>query len=180
MKIQFCSGGHQFNGWINTDISFEGDKKVDITQPLPYADQSVDLIYCSHGVEHVTSPDALRFFKECYRILKPSGTMRICVPSIVRVFYHKTPEYIEFTKAAGFADGTKTGAVEHLITGHGHLSCWDEEILTIFFLIAGFPSYNRVLIQRSQNPELCNLEKHGEVIGEKNNEIESLIMEAYK
>jgi len=174
MKIQFGSGSHHFDGWLNTEID-----TVDITKPLPFENNSVDLCYASHTVEHITAPDAFRFFKECHRILKPEGVMRICVPSIARVHAHMDNEYIQWAKDAGFADGTPQGAVEHLITNHGHLACWDEHTLVAAIWAAGFAPAHCEL-NESAHSELCGLERHGQVIGERNNWIESIIVEGWK
>lgn len=53
-------------------------EQVDI-QNIPYDDNSFDLIYCSHVLEHV--PDDIQAMKEIYRVLKSgSGTAVIMVP----------------------------------------------------------------------------------------------------
>ena len=67
-------------GWVNCDATAHPgvDKVVDLTKPLPFADNSVDHIYLAHVFEHVFNwPDTL---KECHRILKPGGTVFIKVP----------------------------------------------------------------------------------------------------
>lgn len=47
---------------------------------IPYKNQTVDNIYCSHVIEHVEEEFADYFFKECKRILKTKGVLRIVVP----------------------------------------------------------------------------------------------------
>ena len=56
--------------------------------PFPWADNEVDELHCSHFVEHLpatTTPDGrdylLAFFDECWRILRPGGTMTVIVPN---------------------------------------------------------------------------------------------------
>jgi SAM-dependent methyltransferase len=174
MRIQFGSGPLHFDGWLNTDI-----ETVDITKPLLFEDNSVDLCFASHVVEHITAPDAFRFFKECHRILKPNGVMRICVPSISRVYTHVDDEYLKWTKDAGYSDGTPEGVIEALIVGHGHLSCWSEEVLAAAIFAAGFTPENCKL-NESKKPDLVGLERHGQIIGERNNWIESIVVEGWK
>jgi len=180
VKIQFCSGSHRLGGWLNADIEFDGDEKVDITQPLPFADESADYVFCSHGVEHVTAPQAFRFFQECFRILKWGGIMRICVPSITRTLSFANQEYIDFVTKNGWGDGSIRGAVSHLITHHGHLACWHPADLSTAIWCAGFDTTREFEINKSDVQELCDIEKHGEVIGEKNNWIESIVIQGYK
>lgn len=52
-------------------------KKIDITA-IPFADQTIDVILCSHVLEHV--PDDSNAMGELYRILKPGGWAILLVP----------------------------------------------------------------------------------------------------
>jgi predicted SAM-dependent methyltransferase len=49
---------------------------------LPFSDNSARNIYSSHFIEHLFLKDAEIIFKECYRVLKKDGIIRICVPSL--------------------------------------------------------------------------------------------------
>ncbi len=49
---------------------------------LPYADGSVDAVYASHVWEHLYYEDARRATAECFRVLRPGGSLRIVVPSL--------------------------------------------------------------------------------------------------
>ena len=51
--------------------------KMDITNIL-YDDQTFDVIYCSHVLEHV--PDDIKALKELFRVLKDNGWALIMVP----------------------------------------------------------------------------------------------------
>jgi len=53
------------------------DEGVDI-QDLKFADESFDLIYCSHVLEHV--PDDSQAMRELHRVLAPDGVAVILVP----------------------------------------------------------------------------------------------------
>ena len=44
--------------------------------PYPFADDSVDVIYTCHFLEHLDGEERMKFFNECYRILKIGGKMR--------------------------------------------------------------------------------------------------------
>jgi len=50
---------------------------VDITQ-IQFDDNSFDVIYCSHVLEHV--PDDIKALREFYRVLKPGGWAMLQVP----------------------------------------------------------------------------------------------------
>jgi SAM-dependent methyltransferase len=47
---------------------------------LPYPDRSVESIYSSHTLEHLYLADAEKVLRECYRLLKPGGTLRLALP----------------------------------------------------------------------------------------------------
>lgn len=56
-------------------------KQADITQHLPYADNTFDALVAIEVVEHL--PDHTRFFRECRRVLKPHGKMLLSTPNIL-------------------------------------------------------------------------------------------------
>lgn len=47
--------------------------KADMTEPLPFADESFDLIF--HPVSNCYIEDVFRVWKECYRVLKKGGIL---------------------------------------------------------------------------------------------------------
>ncbi len=54
----------------------------DIRKHLPFANNSVDNIYCSHVLEHFEKYETENILKECYRILKRCGVLRIVLPDL--------------------------------------------------------------------------------------------------
>ena len=52
----------------------------DLAKGIPFPDDSVDIVYHSHVLEHLDRPIARRFLREILRVLKPGGTLRIVVP----------------------------------------------------------------------------------------------------
>ena len=173
-KLNLGAGGDIKAGWRNMDIMFPPPDYIDITKPLPFEDNSVEFIYTSHTVEHTTTPDAVRFFAECLRILKYEGTLRVAVPSADKIFGLADAEYLKWHGQSGFGDGTRRGAVRSILLDHGHLSAWNHSILDACLFAAGFEE------EKTYSCDLGELEGHGKVIGEHNNAIETIIMEAVK
>lgn len=71
MKIDIGCGNHKKEGFIGLDI--DKNSQADIigsALDLPFKDNNVDQIYCSHLVEHFTPQQAKIFFAEIYRVLK--------------------------------------------------------------------------------------------------------------
>lgn len=70
--------------WINIDhiSSSKHVKQYDISKNIPLEDDSVDFLYHSHVLEHLTKKNGLIFLKECHRVLKKEGVIRIVVPDL--------------------------------------------------------------------------------------------------
>lgn len=56
-------------------------KKVDLTQPFPYEDNSFDILIAIEVMEHIN--DHENFFREASRILQPDGRLYISTPNIL-------------------------------------------------------------------------------------------------
>ena len=54
----------------------------DLRKGIPFGENSFDVVYHSHLLEHLDREVAGEFLKECYRVLKPSGIMRVVVPDL--------------------------------------------------------------------------------------------------
>ena len=68
------------------------DMKIDINfdlssfEKLPFRDNRFYGIYTSHCFEHLTDNNVEFIMKECFRILKPGGILRVVVPNIDKYF----------------------------------------------------------------------------------------------
>jgi predicted SAM-dependent methyltransferase len=112
MKVNLGCGDHTAPGWINIDNSpnarlskipylrwllwkfhilsdshykVQWPKNViirELTKPLPFGSNTVDYIYTSHCIEHLSFIDAKLLLKEIYRVLKPNGIIRIVTPDL--------------------------------------------------------------------------------------------------
>lgn len=49
---------------------------------LPIPDNSVELLYCSHVLEHLALNECYKALRNCYRHLKPGGIFRLVVPDL--------------------------------------------------------------------------------------------------
>lgn len=55
-------------------------KQYDVRRGIQKPDSSVDIVFCSHFIEHLTRDEGDAFLKECYRVLKPKGILRLVIP----------------------------------------------------------------------------------------------------
>jgi SAM-dependent methyltransferase len=85
--INLGCGGRFHPDWVNADIAPRDPSilQCDLNRKLPFADNDFDVVYHSNVLEHVRCCDALPFIRECYRILKPGGILRVATPDLERI-----------------------------------------------------------------------------------------------
>jgi len=54
----------------------------DVRKKFPFKDDSIDYIYSSHLIEHLTKDQANKMLEECFRVLKIGGLIRIATPDL--------------------------------------------------------------------------------------------------
>lgn len=104
-KINLGSGGYDIDGWINLDYDSDWYNTTqgeyityDIrSDNIPFSSNSVDLVYCSHVIEHLEDNHIKRMFNEVFRVLKQGGIFRICCPD-AKFLYEMTINFPEFWK----------------------------------------------------------------------------------
>ncbi|ETR67103.1 MAG: hypothetical protein OMM_11950, partial [Candidatus Magnetoglobus multicellularis str. Araruama] len=79
--------------WINIDIQSSGPDVIahNLFHGIPYTDNSVDVVYHSHLLEHMPKQFGPVFIRECFRVLKNGGIIRIAVPDLEQI----VQEYIK-------------------------------------------------------------------------------------
>jgi predicted SAM-dependent methyltransferase len=82
MKLHLGCGKRHIPGFIHIDaVDYPHIDHVSTIDNLGFiADQSVDLIYNCHVLEHFKRRDVLRVLCEWHRVLKPGGILRTSVP----------------------------------------------------------------------------------------------------
>ena len=85
MKLNIGSHNKKMEGYINVDgLDLEN---VDVVHdynnyPSPFEDDTVDEIYTCEFLEHLSFRKTFPFLRDCYRILKKGGEIKIQVPDI--------------------------------------------------------------------------------------------------
>ena len=80
-------GKRTHQDWVNID-KIPGHSSVtqcDVEQGLPFLDCHFDVVYHSHVLEHLEMRNANQLVKECYRVLKPGGVIRVAVPDLEQI-----------------------------------------------------------------------------------------------
>lgn len=84
-KLLNLGCGNRFHpSWTNVDMFSRNPQVIayDLRTGVPFGSESFDMIYHSHVLEHFTREDGKRFIVECFRVLKPGGILRVCVPNL--------------------------------------------------------------------------------------------------
>jgi predicted SAM-dependent methyltransferase len=75
---------------------------ADASHNIPASNDSIDVIYTSHMLEHLDRVEASSFLKEAKRVLRSDGIIRIAVPDIKR----QINEYVKSNDADVFIEST--------------------------------------------------------------------------
>lgn len=196
VKLNIGSGAEAVAGWINVDKSpalllarsprvrgvlarvgvlterqragFSRDVVYgDATRRLRFADRSVDFVYSSHMIEHLSRQQGLAFLQEVRRILRPAGTVRLATPDLAQLI----SEYQAAGRQQGYSAGDDLmsrfhfyhqsddeGVVKRLISrnlsGHWHQWLYDDESLRTLLDQAGFEEIRRAEFQQGEFPDL--------------------------
>jgi len=54
----------------------------DVCRGIPFAENVFDVVYHAQFLEHLERAQAVRFLRECYRVLKPGGIIRVVTPDL--------------------------------------------------------------------------------------------------
>jgi ubiquinone/menaquinone biosynthesis C-methylase UbiE len=139
----------------------------DITQGLPIPDHSVELLYCSHILEHLTLGELRQALKNCYRHLKPGGTFRLVVPDleVMAKAYLTSDEpkaAHEFMRVTWLGKEERDrGLVAFLkdwLSGNTHLWMYDYDSLAYELEAVGFQHLRRARYGDSSQPAFSQLE----------------------
>ena len=129
-------------GWINVDANFISariDVWADLTSRLPFRNDSVDVFYSHHVIEHL--PDSCLPFhlREMYRCLKPGGVIRIGGPNgdeAVRIFLADNHDWFDdFPDKRGSIGGR---LVNFLLCRGEHLTILTRSYMAELLGQAGF------------------------------------------
>ena len=145
----------------------ENIKYGDIVRGLPLEDQSVDVVYCSHVLEHLSLEDLEIALRNTYKILKPGGTFRLVLPdfrTLVDQYINSDSELaaVKFMRDTGMAfekrpRGFKNFVLEWLGNSR-HLWLWDYPSLSSYLKNAGFTDIRRAHFGDSEDETFKTIE----------------------
>lgn len=168
-KLHLGSSNHLLSGWMNTDLEpGEGSAFLDATKPFPLPSESFDCVHAEHMIEHIPFADGVGMLRECHRILRPGGVVRIVTPNLPRIIglYGATTtdaqkQYLDWLAATFTPEAPEPKAVFVINTffqSWGHRFLYDEDTLRGAFRQAGFEDLRVCSLGQSDHSDLRGLE----------------------
>jgi predicted SAM-dependent methyltransferase len=141
--VHLGAGGHHLEDWINVDVLPAGvDVLADFLQPLPFRSGSVDLLHSEDLLEHLDVDAGKQFLRECHRILRPGGVMRVLTPDlralVQAIYIDRAHEHLAWCRQLLAANGPCEALNMHLRMNGEHRFVYDGEHLTGVLEAIGF------------------------------------------
>jgi SAM-dependent methyltransferase len=121
--------------------------RLDIGEPLPFADGSLDWVYAEHLIEHVTLPVAVGWLREVRRVLAPAGLLRLTTPDLRLYiegyrdgdgFFAKHRRRLEVMRVGPPMPERKAFMLNQIFYLYGHRWIYDLDELAFALAEAGF------------------------------------------
>jgi SAM-dependent methyltransferase len=128
----------------------------DLARSVPFPDQSVDVVYSSHFLEHLFRQDALCLLREAWRVLRPGGVIRVAVPDLAYALaLYQTGQKEKMLQDYFFVEDLASSLARHKYM-------YDFELLDAALRTAGFREVRRCAFQQGQVPDLRLLDNRPE------------------
>jgi predicted SAM-dependent methyltransferase len=190
-KLHIGCQGMLLDSWLNIDIEpkHQDVVMIDATQSFPFRDREFNYVFTEHMIEHISFSDAQFMLKECYRVMKNDGIIRISTPNLRFLIgmYSDTlsevqKQYLQYSKKY-LKEGVLLNSatlINNFFRDWGHQFIYDYDSMHYILNAAGFSEIKQVEVGYSEHAELTGLERHGREIGEEFNKLESMVIEARK
>ena len=138
IKLHLGCGDKHIKDFINIDVRHLSgvDMIEDIKQLNSFNNESIDLIYSSHVLEHFGRNEYKLVLKRWFDLLKIGGTLRIAVPDFEKVVEHYN-EHKDLNVLRGFLYGGQNYAQNF------HYCTWDFKSLENDLKTIGFSKITR-------------------------------------
>lgn len=200
-KLQLGANGNVLQEWLNSDIAPTAKDVIflDSSNPFPFEDNVFDYVFSEHHIEHLLYEEGSSMLKECWRVLKPGGKIRIATPDLevfLNLYKKEKTEiqerYIHFVADylmdyIGFKEEKDVFVINNIFYNFGHRFIYDKRTLRNSLRKSGFTEPHYFPVGKSEDEALRNIESHhksyqslGYVGGEDLNEFETMVLEASK
>ncbi len=141
--------------------------RQDMLQPFTTVDDNTaDFIYLGQCIEHITYKDAQKLLKECHRMLKDGGIIRLTTPDLRKLMVaYQADEMNKFAveQPEDYATMSRDGQFSMLIFGahgddgrrEGHCFCYSEQTMQKQLEQAGFKEVSFTWPKCGKNKEIA-------------------------
>ena len=201
-RLTIGCGRNVLKGWLNTDLYPQKSDQATVVYldagiRFPFEDSTFDYIYSEHIFEHLTFTDSCNMLEECYRVLKPNGTMRLALPHFGFLLgLYQDPEadvnqaYIKSTirdrmpeihAVLGDSQYANVYVINNFYRDWGHEVIHSTESLKQLIETFQFKNVERMDVGKSDISYLSDLEAHARKDFDKSYyDLETLVFEAVK
>jgi predicted SAM-dependent methyltransferase len=142
------------------DLKWPNISLVNLNHELPDEDESVDFIYCSHVLEHFERQKTVNILRECRRVLKDKGAIRIVLPDLSKLIKDYSDadkfnrEYFGFDKDlyVGWM-----GIIKRMFI-RGHQWMYDKKSAKELLIESGFKKIKLFSFRKGEVPNLDKLD----------------------
>lgn len=174
--LNLGAGDVPFDDYVNLDVyplplierGRPSTAGADLRHPLMFVDASFDGVFSEHTFEHLTYDQVERLLRECARVLKPRGRIRVIVPDLslfIRAYcagddsWFREWERLYFTDSADAERAKRRliapmNAISFVTQEYGHVSAWDFEILEALLQRNGFAEITKTAHREGADPRL--------------------------
>ncbi len=176
-RLHFGCGGVLLPGWTNIDYAPFGqqlvawslpDRYLDLARRLPYGSGSATHAYSNNFLEHLRRDDALRHLRECFRVLRPGGRLRVVTPDAeyyARAYLARDPLIADRAQSPYWPEWIvdPLDVLNTIMRGSSergwiHEWLWDAPLLARTLTSIGFTDAQRMPLDESHDPLLTALD----------------------
>jgi predicted SAM-dependent methyltransferase len=180
LKLNIGCGTSGLPGWVNIDNSptillsrlpfgkrlfrtpdwARDVRRIDVRKRIPFDDSSVSYIYSSHTFEHFSYDEALAVSRECFRVLKTGGILRVVVPDLSIAVREYLAETNDPKASQYFVERLSlTSSFRDLLhPGSNHKQMFDSRSLVHLLREAGFLAPEVSAFGRSRIPDISSVD----------------------
>jgi predicted SAM-dependent methyltransferase len=185
-------GAERFSipNWFNTDLDpvREDTYYLDATKPFPFHWDAFDFIFSEHMIEHLSFRQGIDMLRECRRVLKPGGVIRIATPNLLNILalldesHHQ--DYLQWAlkefNLPGDPYPKAPNVINNFFRSWGHQFIYDPGTLRVALEQEGFTNVVECEVSESSHAPLRGLERHGVRWNDFINRFETMVFEATK
>lgn len=145
-KLHLGCGNRIIPGWINVDINSENQMviKDDVANLITIEDDSIDLIYASHILEHFGRHEVEGILRTWHKKMKLGGLLRLAVPDFETVC-QRYLQHKNISEILGFVSGGQRSVYDY------HKIVFDFDSLAVLLAKVGFVDIKRYDWRKTQH-----------------------------